>query len=89
MNSSVWVVWAAKGSEEFFFEYFWPTFEAVFSTFHCQKKIFLAVKSWKKHPQKLLRKTQIYFFFFLLPWAAQTTQTEEFMFQNVAYRPTG
>ena len=23
-----------------------------------------------------------------LPWAAQTAQTEEFMFQNVAYRPT-
>ena len=25
-------------------------------------------------------------FFFLLPWAVQTDQTEEFMFQNVAYR---
>ena len=24
----------------------------------------------------------------LLPWAAQTAQTEEFIFQNVAYRPT-
>ena len=24
----------------------------------------------------------------LLPWAAQTAQTEEFMFQNVAYSPT-
>ena len=27
-------------------------------------------------------------FFSLLTWATQTTQTEEFMFQNVAYRPT-
>ena len=27
-------------------------------------------------------------FFSLLPWAAQTAQTEEFMFQIVAYRPT-
>ena len=26
--------------------------------------------------------------FSLLTWAAQTAQTEEFMFQNVAYRPT-
>ena len=27
-------------------------------------------------------------FFPLLPWAAQMAQTEEFMFQNVACRPT-
>ena len=47
----------------------------------------MSTKSWKKHPEKLLRKTQIHFFS-LLPWAAQTAQTEEFMFQNVAYRPT-
>ena len=44
-------------------------------------------KAHKNHPQKLLRKTQIHFFS-LLPWAAQMAQTEEFMFQNVAYRPT-
>ena len=50
------------------------------------KKI-LHPKSWKKHPQKLLRKTQIHFFS-LLPWAAQMAETEEFMFQNVTYRPT-
>ena len=46
--------------------------------------------SKKNHPQKLLRKPQIHFFS-LLPWAAQTAktaQTEEFMFQNMAYRPT-
>ena len=35
----------------------------------------------------MLRKTQIHFFP-LLPWAAQMAQTEEFMFQNAAYRPT-
>ena len=40
--------------------------------------------SWKYHPQKLLRKPQIHFFF-SLPWAAQTAKTEEFMVQNVAY----
>ena len=44
-------------------------------------------KAHKNHPQKLLRKTQIHFFS-LLPWAAQMAQTEEFMFQIVAYRPT-
>ena len=44
--------------------------------------LFLPTKSWKNHPQKMLRKTQIHFFS-LLPSAAQTTQTEEFMFQIV------
>ena len=34
--------------------------------------------------QKLLRNT----FSSLLPSAAQTAQTKEFMFQNVAYKPT-
>ena len=47
----------------------------------------LTIKSWKNHPQKLLRKTQIHFFS-LTALTAQTAQTEEFMFQNVAYRPT-
>ena len=37
--------------------------------------------------KKLLRKTQIHFFF-LTALTAQTAKTEEFMFQNVAYRPT-
>jgi hypothetical protein len=50
--------------------------------------MFLPTKSWKTHSQKLLRKTQIYFFFPLLPWAAKMLQKDEFMFQNVAYRPT-
>ena len=43
--------------------------------------LFFAHKKLKKHPQKLRRKTQIHFFIL-------TAQTEEFMFQNVAYRPT-
>ena len=47
----------------------------------------MTTKSWKNHPQKLLRKIQI-LFFFLTAWAAKTAQTEEFIFQNVAYRPT-
>ena len=44
----------------------------------------------KKIADKKLKKThtQKTQFFSLLPWAAQTIQTEEFMFQNVAYRPT-
>jgi hypothetical protein len=47
----------------------------------------LPSKSWKNHPQKLLRKTQIHFFP-LTASTAQMAQTEEFMFQNVAYIPT-
>ena len=42
---------------------------------------FLPTKSWKNQPEKLLRIPQIHFFFL-------TAQTEEFMFQNVAYWPT-
>ena len=44
-------------------------------------------KSWKKPPSKVAQKNSNPLFF-LLPWAAQMAQTEEFMFQNVAYRPT-
>jgi hypothetical protein len=47
----------------------------------------LPAKSWKNHPQKLLRNTQIHFFF-LTASSAQAAQTEECMFQNVAYRLT-
>ena len=46
-----------------------------------------ATKSWKNHRQKLLKKTQIHFFS-LTDSTAQMAQTEEFMFQNVANRPT-
>ena len=51
------------------------------------KKKFLNTKSWKNHPQKLLRIPQIHFFS-LTALTAQTAQTEEFMVQNVAYWPT-
>ena len=51
------------------------------NSFFCPQKI------EKKHPQKLLRKTQIHFFFLTVS-TAQMAQTEEFMFQNMAYRPT-
>ena len=46
-----------------------------------------AHKKLKKPPSKVTQK-YITFFSSLLPWAAQTAQTEEFMYQNVAYRPT-
>ena len=41
----------------------------------------------KKHSKKLLRKTQIHFFSFAA-LTAKTSQAEEIMFQNVAYRQT-
>ena len=47
-------------------------------------QVFLPTKSWKNHPQKLLRIPQIHFFS-LTALTATTTQTEEFLFQNVAY----
>ena len=62
-------------------------FSADDTIFKNKFKFFFAAKSWKNHPQKLLRKTQIHFFFLTI-LSAQTAQTEEFMFQNVAYRPT-
>ena len=58
-------------------------FSADATIFKKKLSFFLPTKNWKNHPQKLLRKTQIHSFFL----TAQTTQTEEFMFQNVAYRP--
>ena len=58
-----------------------------YNVFKKRKKNFLPTKSWKKQPQKLLRKTQIHFFS-LMPWAAQTAQTVEFVYQNLAYRLT-
>ena len=47
----------------------------------------MTTKSWKNHPKKLLRIPQIHFFS-LAASTAQMAQTEEFMFQNVAYWPT-
>ena len=45
------------------------------------------MKSCKKISSKEAKKYSNWFFS-LLPWPAQMTQTEEFIFQNVAYRPT-
>ena len=45
------------------------------------------MKRWKKTPSKVVKKYSN-LFSSLLAWATQAAQTEEFMFQNVAYRPT-
>ena len=50
-------------------------------------KIFFALKKLKKSPSKVAQDNSNPLFS-LTTWAAQTAQTEEFMFQNVAYRPT-
>ena len=71
MNSSVWAVWAAQGSKEKkvdlsfseqLLRVFFSTFCGQIFFFNLKKK-FLPTKCWKNHPQKLLRKTQIHFFF--------------------------
>ena len=49
-----------------------------------KKTKILPTKSWKNHPQKLLRILQIHFFF-LTALTAQTAQIEVFLFQNVVY----
>ena len=54
----------------------------MFSKTICQQKV---EKNILKSCSEKLKST----FFFLLPWSAQKAQTEEFTFQNVAYRPTG
>ena len=51
------------------------------------KFFFLPTKSWKKTLKSCTEKLKSTFFC-LTAWAAKTAQTEEFMFQNVAYRPT-
>ena len=51
-------------------------------------KLFFAHKKLKKPPSKVAQKNSNPLFFPLLPAQAQMAQTEEFMFQNMAYRPT-
>ena len=46
----------------------------------------LLMKSWKSSSKVTMQ--YLNWFFSLLPWTAQMAQTEEFMFQNMAYRPT-
>ena len=43
----------------------------------------LPTKSWKKHSKVAQKYSKIF-----SPIAAQTAQIEEFMFENVTYRPT-
>ena len=54
----IWVVACLRFNFSFF---------QLFSADATMSKIFLTTKSWKKHPQKLLRIPQIHFFS-LLPW---------------------
>ena len=56
-------------------------FKKKIKSFFCPQKV---EKTTLKSCSEKLKST----FFPLLPWAAQTAQTEEFKFQNVAYRPT-
>ena len=85
MNYFVWAVWAViavrKKSE---FEHL---LRMVFSTFGCQNfflNIFFALKKLEKTPSKVAQKNSNPLFF-LTASSAQTAQTKEFMFQNVAY----
>ena len=48
---------------------------------------FFVHKKLKQPPSKVAQKNSDPLFS-LTAWAAQTAQTEEFMFQNVAFRPT-
>ena len=50
-------------------------------------KFFFAHKKLKKTTLKVVQNN-LNPLFFLTAWATQTAQTEEFMLQNVAYRPT-
>ena len=53
----------------------------VFKKLLCPQKVEKpTLKNWSEK----LKST----FFPFLPWTAQMAQTEEFVFQNVAYRPT-
>jgi hypothetical protein len=52
--------------------------------FSKKKSIFFALKKLKKAPSKVAQKNSNPLFF-LTTNSAQTVQTEEFMFQNVAY----
>ena len=53
-----------------------------------KNKYFFPQKVEKTTLKSCSEKLKSTIFFSLLPWAAQTAQTEEFMFQIVAYRPT-
>ena len=81
--------------QNYFFRIFWKKNHFILCNFLVRtlqylkknSKFFLPRKSWIKYTQKLLRKSHTHFFP-LTAWAAQTVQTEKFMIQNVAYKPT-
>ena len=49
---------------------------------------FLQTKSWKNHPQKLLRRTKIHFFFSLLPTQPKWPNEKNSCSKMCPYRPT-
>ena len=58
-------------------------FSADTKTFFFNLNFFIWPQTVKKTPSKVDQKYSIF-----SPIAAKTAQSEEFMFQNVAYRPT-
>ena len=64
-----------------FFHFFGVKF--FFLIFKKYISFFLPTKSWKKTHKSCSEKLKSTFFS-LLPWAAQTTQIEEFILQNLA-----
>ena len=58
--------------------------DARYNIYFFFNSFFLPTKSWKNHPKKLLRKTQIHFF----PYCPELPKWPKLMFQIVAYRPT-
>ena len=96
-NSSVWVVGAVRAvRKKSGFEEFWATFEGGFFNFLWAKKFEKVVKNRQplkflffpqkveKPPSKVAQNSSNPLF----SLTAQMAQTEEFMFKNVAYRPT-
>ena len=63
--------------------YFYMQLFSADATIFSQKNVLFCPQKVEKTTLKIW-KTQIH----LLPWAAQMALTEEFMFQNVAYRAT-
>ena len=95
MNSSFWDVWATQGSNELKKKKL-SISEGVFFTFlkaNIFLKLFvLPIKSWKNHPEKLLRNTQIVFHPELPERPKKKNSCSKMwlidQLQNVAYRPT-
>ena len=54
----------------------------------CTKFNFFAHKKLKKTPTKVAQKNSNLLFFLILPEMPKLPKQKNFMFQNVAYRPT-